>query len=361
MFEGFANVWTPVVAARSLRRKPLAVMLAGEPLVLFRDGRGGVGALVDRCPHRGVALSLGKVDARGCLECPFHGWSFEPDGACAGVPLNDVPEARRARYAATAVPVREIGGLLWIFTGTDAAGTEPEPPPALVLAGWSLWIHAEVWDAHWTRAMENMLDTPHVPFVHRRTIGRAMRARMQPGSRLEMTVEPVPWGARFHAELDGKTTGASLEWRRPNGMVLNIPIPDRGLRMHIWCVPIDATHVRMLLVAGRTFLRHNPLGWLSDQYNRLVLLEDRAIVQSSQPPEVPPPADENSVATDGPTLHFRRYYYQTLRPSGGGLVPAARLAGKLPAPGAAAEEAPARPTTHRPRSGRPPGPTRASS
>ncbi|APR80724.1 Hypothetical protein A7982_06071 [Minicystis rosea] len=333
MFEGFANVWTPVVAARALRGKPLAVRLAGEPVVLFRDGGGRVGALIDRCPHRGVALSLGKVDARGCLECPFHGWAFDRGGACVSVPLNDVPEARRARYAATALPAREIGGLIWIFTGIDAAGTEPEPPPALVDAGWSCWVHEEVWGAHWTRAMENMLDTPHVPFVHRRTIGRAMRARMKPDSRLSMTIEPVAWGARFHAELDGVATGASLDWRRPNGMVLDIPIPDRGLRMHIYCVPIDDTHVRMILVAARTFLRHNPLGWLADQYNRLVLLEDRAIVQSSQPPEVPPPADERSVASDGPTLHFRRYYYKDLRPSVAALVPATRLAGKAPVDG----------------------------
>lgn len=328
MFEGFANVWTPVIAARSLRGKPLSIRLAGEPVVLFRDGRGGLGALIDRCPHRGAALSLGKVNERGCLQCAFHGWSFERDGACANVPLNDVPEARRAHYAATALPVREVGSMIWVFTGLDAAGTEPEPPPALVEPGWSLWIHDEIWNAHWTRAMENMLDTPHVPFVHRRTIGRSMRARMKPDSLLVMTVEPVDWGARFHAELDGQSTGASLDWRRPNGMVLDIPIPDRRLRIHIWCVPVDATHVRMILVAGRTFLRHNPLGWLADQYNRLILLEDRAIVESSQPPESPPPVEEHSVATDKPTLHFRRYYYKELRPSGVPLVPAARLADK---------------------------------
>lgn len=42
MFEGFANVWTPVTLARRLKAdKPLPVVLAGEKLVFFR-GRDGV-------------------------------------------------------------------------------------------------------------------------------------------------------------------------------------------------------------------------------------------------------------------------------------------------------------------------------
>ncbi len=326
MFEKFAGVWTPIVPSRSLKNKPLAVRLAGEPVVLFRDGEKRLGALIDRCPHRGVALSLGRVNERGCLECPFHGWSFERDGACSHIPLNEVPAGKRDRYAATALPVREIGGLIWIFTGTDSAGTEPELPEALTSQGWSRWTHEEVWSTHWTRAMENMLDMPHLPFVHRRTIGRDMRSQMRPDSVLRMSVEPEPYGARFVTTLDGTMTDGELRWRRPNGMELHIPIPGKKMRMHIFCVPIDAGHTRMIIVASRDFMRWGPIAWLSDQFNRYILFEDRDIVQSSQPPEVPPPGDELSTATDGPTLYFRRYYYRELRPSGAGpLIPAARL------------------------------------
>ena len=329
MFEGFANVWTPLVPARSLGKKPLALRLAGEPVVLFRDGRDGqtrLGALIDRCPHRGVALSLGRVNERGCLECPFHGWSFQTDGACAHIPLNEVPLEKRERYAATSLPVREVGGLIWVFTGSDSAGAEPELSEALIEPGWSRWIHDEVWSAHWTRAMENMLDMPHVPFVHRRTIGRGMRAQLRPDSVLRMRVEPEPYGARFVGTLDGTEMEGGLRWRRPNGMELHIPIPGKKMRMHVFCVPIDAGHTRMIIIASRDFLRFGPIAWLSDQFNRYIVFEDRAIVQSSQPPEVPPPGDELSTATDAPTLHFRRYYYRELRPSGGGaLVPAERL------------------------------------
>ena len=41
-----------------------------------RDSAGRPSALVDRCPHRNLALSLGTVHPDGNLECAYHGWRF---------------------------------------------------------------------------------------------------------------------------------------------------------------------------------------------------------------------------------------------------------------------------------------------
>jgi phenylpropionate dioxygenase-like ring-hydroxylating dioxygenase large terminal subunit len=277
-----------------------------------------------------VALSLGSVSEDGCLECPFHGWQFEASGACTRVPLNDVPAEKRARHAAMAVPAREIGGLVWVFTGAVAKG-EPEVPEALIERGWTRSVYSEVWEAHWTRAMENMLDFPHLPFIHRRTIGAGLRKEMRPDSIIELEVEPTPTGARFPVTMNGKPNGVPLEWRKPNAMVLRILDGKRKVRMHVFCVPVDADHTRMIIVSSRTFLRLRIVTWLSEPYNRRIVSEDRAVVESSSPREVPPPADEVSVASDGPTLHFRRYYFRELRPSATDLVPAARLLGRAAA------------------------------
>jgi phenylpropionate dioxygenase-like ring-hydroxylating dioxygenase large terminal subunit len=308
MFEGIANAWTPILPARRLGREPVAVELAGEPIVLFRDGAGGVGAMIDRCPHRGVRLSLGRVTGDGGLECAFHGWCFDREGACTRVPLNG-PEAAGKVRGAVALPARDVGGLVWVFTG-GAAPAEPDVPDALTQPGWSRWIHHEDWACHWTRAMENMLDMPHVPFVHRRTIGRAQRALLKDGSVMKIDLEETAFGFRIRSELDGRPSPGWLEWRRPNGMVLWLAPgapPDRGFRQHVYCVPLGGERTRMIVVSTRTFLRHNPAGWLADRFNRFILLEDRAIVESS-PAEVPPPGEESSAATDAPTLYFRREY-----------------------------------------------------
>ena len=77
--------WYIAAAARELGTSPLRRVAPGETLVLFRDGAGRARALVDRCAHRGMALSHGKVKA-GCLQCPYHGWRYDGEGTLTEVP-----------------------------------------------------------------------------------------------------------------------------------------------------------------------------------------------------------------------------------------------------------------------------------
>ncbi|MBL8771388.1 MAG: aromatic ring-hydroxylating dioxygenase subunit alpha [Phenylobacterium sp.] len=314
-FRGFADVWTPLVPARDVRNKPVRVALAGEALVLFRDGQGRPGALIDRCPHRGVALSLGRVAADGCLECPFHGWRFDVTGANRGVPLN--PEARLETLGAQALPTREVGGLIWVYTRPGAVEPpEPAIPPALVDPDLARTVVRRDWACHWTRAMENMLDGQHLPFVHRRTIGRSLRRRMRPDSRMDVSWEDTGFGGRILAALDGRDGGSLLEFYRPNIMVLHIPIPRRRLRLHALVVPAETGRTRLMVVAVRDFARSPLLEPLFAWMNGRIVDEDQAVVESSGPEECPPAAEERSVATDRATLQFRRYYYGVLRGSG---------------------------------------------
>jgi len=307
--NGLGDSWTPVALSRSVKGKPRAVTVAGERIALFRDRAGQIGALGDRCPHRGVSLALGKVAPDGCLECPFHGWRFTSGGDCAAVPLTPVPEPRRKPLGARSFAVRDRGGLIWLYTGAPAGAGEPPVPADLEDREYRGWRHAETWSTHWTRAMENMLDVPHLPFVHRRTIGGGMRRRMGPQSALELAVLPTPGGARITWALDGIDEGTVLHWLRPNGMELAVKMGGtRRSVMHVWCVPEAERRTQMIVATSRNFARWPVIGRLLDQLSRLILLEDRAIVESSQPPEVPAPREEHSVVTDRATLHFRNWY-----------------------------------------------------
>lgn len=79
------RAWYVACESNELLETPLARTIYGQPFVLFRDGVGRPGALLDRCAHRNVPLSLGRV-AEGRLQCSYHGWQYDGGGTCVKIP-----------------------------------------------------------------------------------------------------------------------------------------------------------------------------------------------------------------------------------------------------------------------------------
>lgn len=106
--------WIPVLEAPALGRAPARVDVAGLPVVLFRAADGRPRALLDRCPHRGVPLSIGTC-RKGRIACAYHGWEFDGDGRCLRIPSNVEPEGPPLpRAMARAFAVEERDGKLWV-------------------------------------------------------------------------------------------------------------------------------------------------------------------------------------------------------------------------------------------------------
>lgn len=158
--KAVVNGWHPIAAVRELKRKPLARMLMGKPVVVFK-GADGPAVLIDRCPHRNMPLSLGKV-CGGEIQCPYHGWRFSNDGRCTHTPGVDEP----ARHAAEALPVIVRAGL--IFT---TLATKPNAGPVLPYPMEAEGFDSFLWPIKATRArlidaVENLLDPAHPHFLH---------------------------------------------------------------------------------------------------------------------------------------------------------------------------------------------------
>lgn len=164
--------------------------------------------------------------------------------------------------------------------------------------------------------MENMLDSPHLPFVHRRSIGKTLRQRMTSRSKMEVTWQDTPFGGRARALMDGQDSGAFLEFYKPNIMALHIPLPDRHLRIHALVIPEQKDRTRIIICQSRDFVRARLLNPIFSWMNRRIADEDKEVVESAGTAEIPPAALEKSVATDRATLQFRKYYYEVLRESG---------------------------------------------
>lgn len=105
--------------------QPFAVNVSDQPIVLFRDKNGHVCALEDRCPHRRVPLSLGKI-IKGDIRCAYHGWTFSGrTGACANIPNLSADEAIPATLKANSYEVQEHNGF--VYLDNSAAQTKTLP------------------------------------------------------------------------------------------------------------------------------------------------------------------------------------------------------------------------------------------
>lgn len=166
MGELLRRYWHPVAASSELdvgQTRP--VRLLGEDLVLFRTSDGALGLLEDRCPHRGSALRCGVVDHES-IACPYHGWRFDRNGQCIGMPAEPGVRPRMLQRAqARSFLVEELGGLVFAYLG-------PCPAPLLPRYDLYVWegvlrdIGRAVIPCNWLQIMENSVDPTHVEWLH---------------------------------------------------------------------------------------------------------------------------------------------------------------------------------------------------
>ncbi len=165
------NAW--YVAAWSdeiLDDQILARRICNDPVVLFRDGDGRVSALEDRCCHRAAPLRFGHV-VEGCIECGYHGLTFDRTGKCVRIPAQNVIPVRAS---VRSFPVVERDALVWIWMGDPAKADENRIlsfPYHNDTANWPhrhQMIHVK---ANNMLLVDNLMDLTHIGFVHRRTIG----------------------------------------------------------------------------------------------------------------------------------------------------------------------------------------------
>ena len=317
-FPTLSAQWTPVTSVKALDKKGiLAVRLDDVPLVFFRNREGKVCALLDQCPHRSVKLSGGKLTDEGYIQCPFHGWQYDGQGNCTHIALN--PEANLASVSTSAFPCEESGGLLWVYTKDCIPDAPPlHVPESLTSSKWFGTITEREWSTHWSRATQTMLDVAHIPYVHSRTIGFAFGRSLgkSKNPRLETKMTEGSEGAfrlDWQIEDEKGLHNADAGWLKflpPNGITLPIPTqsPDQESLLHIWCVPVDHNQAHMIVVSRRNFGRFNPILSLFNLLTPIILKEDRQIMDTAVPSEVPPLGSEILMPSDAPTIAFCRYY-----------------------------------------------------
>jgi len=164
------NSWYVAAWDREVTRALLARTVLNEPVTFFRKENGEAVALEDRCCHRQLPLSMGKLEG-DALRCGYHGLLFNSQGNCIEIPGQDgVPPQARVR----AYPVLEKFNWVWIWMGDPA-----KADPALIPNWW--WADHPDWaftrpdmirvGCNYQLISDNVLDVTHLAYVHAGSIG----------------------------------------------------------------------------------------------------------------------------------------------------------------------------------------------
>src|SRR5262249_14881337 len=122
--QALRNAWYCAAFGKELAQKPLARMILGEAIVLYRTSDGRPVAFEDRCCHRRVPLSAGKIEGDN-LRCGYHGLVYNPSGKVIWAPGQDrLPPGAQVRT----YPIVEQHGWVWIWPGDPALAAQTPPP-----------------------------------------------------------------------------------------------------------------------------------------------------------------------------------------------------------------------------------------
>ena len=164
------NSWYVAAWDREVTRDLLARTILQEPVVLYRKEDGAPVALEDRCCHRHLPLSMGKLEGDR-LRCGYHGLLFDAAGKCVEIPGQaTIPPQARVRV----FPLIEKYHWIWVWMG------EPEKAdPALIPNWW--WAGHKEWaftrpdrvhlECNYQLIADNVLDVTHLAYVHASSIG----------------------------------------------------------------------------------------------------------------------------------------------------------------------------------------------
>ncbi len=160
--------------------------VGGVPVLATRSAQGGIRAFLNVCRHRGAKLVAdGAGSGRRAFACPYHAWTYGPDGTLRGVPQAwGFPGLDKAGYGLRPLAVAERAGLIWVATAPDAAALDLGPlADELDALGFGTHVpfmpRSFELAANWKLMMDASFEGYHFKVAHRDTIAAMFADNVQ--------------------------------------------------------------------------------------------------------------------------------------------------------------------------------------
>ncbi len=166
----------------------VTVQMPRNNVIVIRQTDGGVKAFVNLCRHRGALLEEKEKGRCRVLSCPYHRWSYDPDGSLRMVTRdNTFGELDRSEYGLVELPCEERHGFIWLVDNAnaeiDVAGwLGPEMDG--ILAGYHLdelvCFRAAGFDepTKWKIMQDAFLDGYHIQYAHPNTAAKVIHTNV---------------------------------------------------------------------------------------------------------------------------------------------------------------------------------------
>lgn len=309
------NQWYAIIPSNEIPKdKLVGVKRLNLDLCLFRNSDGEISCVVDKCSHRGAALSKGKLKG-DCVECPFHGFQFDQEGKCTLIPANGRNADIERRFHVESHLVREAHGIVYLWFGDKEKASDVLPFFDEFIDDTYIYSEmSDLWNAHYSRCIENQLDVVHLPFVHHNTIGRGNNSVVN-GPALEFVDDTILITANNsfdHGQQPKLESECSinpkmnLRFKFPN--VWQNYITDH-IKVIIFFAPVDDEHtifyIRFYTNQFKFKLMNHTMARIGKVMNKVVERQDKQYVETQIPKASALSCGENLLSGDSPIMMYR--------------------------------------------------------
>lgn len=162
----------------------ISVELPRNKVIVIRQKDGSIKAFVNACRHRGAELVSEPSGKCRVFSCPYHRWSYDPNGELRTVTLDDTfGDFDRSAFGLIELPVEERHGFVWIIDNTQrtidvASWLGPEMDSILESFAIDRLVsvdpHTYRRPTNWKIMQDGFLDNYHVKYAHPNTAGKML-------------------------------------------------------------------------------------------------------------------------------------------------------------------------------------------
>ena len=273
-----------------LKNRPKKIQVWNTNYVVWRNDTNSYVALDDVCPHKGAALSSGKVCDNNIV-CPYHGYEFNDEGTLTKVP--GICFKPSPVYDVKKYNVIEKNGWVYLNTyyvnefsqvNSTAASIYNEPE---IEQGCAV-VHLDMEYKCYSRILsENSLDIMHIAFVH--TFGN--KARPNPTKEIPpRLVGPNHYKSTYYYEAGEDSIARKVfgvkdliienEFILPHTTVARVKFGDQISTVITFALPLGDNKSKLFVKTYRNFW-DNQVGYAitkNTMYN--TMLQDKLVVES---------------------------------------------------------------------------------